>query len=277
MAKPNIRWFDDWYAVEEIVPGLFGIGEPKYQWLNWNYLIVGRGRALLFDTGPGLRDITPVVASLTDKPLTVLLSHLHFDHSGNFHRFADTALADLPVLRACERDGLFHAPDDMYLASDAHAPFVSHTVRHWWPIGHRVDLGGTELEIVTTPGHSPESISLHDRQRGLFLAADFLYFGDLYGQTPGASLPDYLASAETLHGRLAPGTLILAAHGEEGTDHAPRLSLDDLSDLATVLRAIRDSAMPPLKQNPDRYVINERCGLLVGPDSYGSWRTEQGG
>jgi glyoxylase-like metal-dependent hydrolase (beta-lactamase superfamily II) len=166
MTKPDIRWFDDWYAIDEIAPGLFGIGEPKYKWLNWNYLIVGRDRALLFDTGPGLRDITPVVASLTDKPAAVLLSHLHFDHSGNFHRFDDTALPDLPILRACERDGLFHPPDEMYLAADADVPWVPHAIRQWWPIGHRIDLGGTELEIIATPGHSPESISLHDRQQG---------------------------------------------------------------------------------------------------------------
>jgi hypothetical protein len=69
--------------------------------------------------------------------------------------------------------------------------------------------------------------------RVLLLAADFIYFGDLYGQTPGASLPACLASAEALHDHLAPGTLILAAHGEEGTDHAPRLSLNDLYDLAS--------------------------------------------
>jgi hydroxyacylglutathione hydrolase len=164
----------------------------------------------------------------------------------------------------------------MYLASDAHVAWVPRTVRHWWPIGHGIDLGGTELQIIATPGHSPESISLHDRQRDLLLAADFVYFGDLYGQTPGASLPAYLASAEALQGQLAPGTLILAAHGEEGTEHAPKLSPKDLSDLAAVLQAIRDNAMPPLGQNPDRYRINDRCGLLVGPDAYSSWRPRRG-
>lgn len=276
MTKPDIRWFDDWYAIEEIAPGLFGIGEPKFHWVNWNYLIVGRDLALLFDTGPGARDITPVVASLTDKPVTALVSHLHFDHTGNFYLFDDKALADLPILRACERDGLFHAPEDMFLGSYANMVWVPHAVQQWWPIGHRIDLGGTELEIVATPGHSPESISLHDRERGILLAADFLYFGDLYGQTPGASLPEYLKSAEALRGRLAPGTLILAAHGEKGSDHAPRLSLNDLADLTAALMAIRDNAMPSTGQNPDRYVINERFALLAGPESYGSWRSSEG-
>jgi hydroxyacylglutathione hydrolase len=276
MTKPKVRWFDDWYAIEEIAPGLFGIGEPKYHQINWNYLIVGRDRALLFDTGPGLRDITPVVTSLTDKPVTALLSHLHFDHTGNFHRFADTALADLPILRVCEKDGLLHAPEEMFLGSYENMVWVPHAVRQWWPIGHRIDLGGTELEIIATPGHSPESISLFDRERGILLAADFLYLGNLYGQIPGASLPDYLKSAQALSDRLDPGTLILGAHGEDGSHQAPKLSMRDLADLAAALTAIRDKRMPSVGQNPDRYVVNKRLVLLAGPQSYGSWGPGQG-
>jgi hydroxyacylglutathione hydrolase len=273
MTIRDVRWFDDWYAIEEVAAGLVGIGEPMYHQINWNYLIVGRERALLFDTGPGLRDITPVVASLTDKPVTALLSHLHFDHTGNFHRFSDRALAELPILRACERDGLFHAPEEMFLGSYENMVWMPCAVRHWWPIGHRIDLGGTELEIVATPGHSPESISLFDRDHGIFLAADFLYLGNLYGQIPGACLPDYLKSAQALSHRLDPGTLILGAHGEEGSHQAPRLSWRDLADLTAALKAIRDKAVTPAGQNPERYVVNERLALLVSPESYGSWRS----
>jgi hydroxyacylglutathione hydrolase len=275
MTKPNVRWFDDWYAIDEIAPGLYGIGEPKYHQINWNYMIVGSERALLFDTGPGLRDITPVVASLTDLPVTALLSHLHFDHTGNFHRFADTALADLPILRACERDGLFHAPEEMFLGSYENMRWVPMPIRRWWPLGHRIDLGGKSLEIIATPGHSPESISLYDRGLGVLLAADFLYLGNLYGQIPGAFLPDYLASAEALDVLQPADVLILGAHGKplaDGTQVAPRLAREDLRDLILGLKAIRDGDMPPAGQNPDRYKINDRLALLAGPISYGAWR-----
>lgn len=276
MANSTIRWFDDWYAIEEIAPGLFAIGEPKYHQINWNYLIVGRERALMFDTGPGLRDLTPVVASLTERPVTALLSHLHFDHVGNFHRFADRALADLPILRACDRDGVFIAPEEMFLGSREDMAWAPVSIGQWWPIGHRIDLGGTALDIIATPGHSPDSISLHDPARGILLAADFLYPGPLYGQVPGASLPVYLAAAEALIARLPRGTRLFGGHGEDENSGAPALSVDDLTDLAAGLKAIRDKTMPPLDQNPDSYRINGRLTLLAGPESYGNWRTGQG-
>lgn len=275
MTDLNIRWFDDWYVIDEIAPGLFGIGEPKYYQINWNYLVVGDERALLFDTGPGVRDITAVVRGLTDKPVTALLSHLHFDHTGNFHRFADTALADLPILRACEWEGLFHAPQDMFPGALDNLSWTPMPIRQWWPIGHRIDLGGRTLEIVSTPGHSPESISLLDRERAILLAADFLYLGNLYGQIPGACLPDYLEAAEALDAVLPDDALILGAHGKplaDGTHVAPRLSRRDLEDLIAGLIAIRDRNLPPLSQNPDRYRINERIALLAGPESYDMWR-----
>ena len=94
----SFRWFDDWYATEQIAEGVTAIGEPHYHQVNWNYLIEGQTRALLFDTGPGIRNIAPVVESLTSKPLTVLPSHMHFDHTGNLHRFSNIAMADLPIL-----------------------------------------------------------------------------------------------------------------------------------------------------------------------------------
>lgn len=268
---PEVRWFDDWYAIETIAPGLHAIGEPKYHQINWNYLIEGRDSALLFDTGPGVRDITPVVASLTDRPLTVMPSHLHYDHTGNLHRFADLAMADLPILRSCVRDGLLHAPDDLYLGHYEDMTWKPVSISHWWPIGHVIDLGGVRLEIVHTPGHSPDSISLLDRERNILLAADFLYLGPLYAQVPGSSLPDYLAAGEALQPLLEPGIAIFGAHGQPEAG-APRLGRADLEDLLKALHEIQKGARKPAKTGPDSYEINDRMRLLVSPEAYGAWR-----
>ena len=82
MLGKGVRWFDDWFAIEQVAPGVTAIGEPRFHQLNWNYLIEGNRRALLLDTGPGVRDIAKVVRALTNLPVTALPSHMHFDHTG---------------------------------------------------------------------------------------------------------------------------------------------------------------------------------------------------
>jgi hypothetical protein len=69
---------------------------------------------LLFDARPGVRDIVPVAQSLTQKPITALPSRMHYDPTGNLHRFDHIAVADLTILGACETDGMLQSSDDLY-------------------------------------------------------------------------------------------------------------------------------------------------------------------
>ena len=262
----SVRWFDDWYAIEEVANGVTAIGEPHYHQVNWNYLIQGEDAALLFDTGPGVRNIAPVVHALTSKPLTVLPSHMHFDHTGNLHRFNNLAIADLSVLRACFSDGLLRATDDLYLGHLEDMVWKPVPVSSWLPVGHKIDLGGLSLEIIHTPGHSPDSISLWNAADNVLLAADFIYPGPLYAQVPGANLEDYLNSANNLLGIINPETQVFCAHG--GNDQrAPSMTTADIADMRQALAALKASG-----ETPESTVVNSKMTLLASKAAFAPWQ-----
>jgi hydroxyacylglutathione hydrolase len=270
MLADGVRWFDDWFAIENVAPGVHAIGEPLYHWFNWSYLVEGRDRVLLFDTGPGLRNIAQVVAALTPEPLTVIPSHMHFDHTGNLHQFSEIAMADLPVLRACEREGVFHASDDLYIGFQENMVWKPVRVTAWWPVGYCIDLGGRQLEIIHTPGHSPDSISLLDTQANILFAADFIYPGDLYAQVPGSDLQEYLRSANLLLPLINDKTKIFCCHGkpdEAGNHRAPLMNRRDIVDLGTTLENLKNSG-----NSPDEIPVNARMTILADKAAYASWK-----
>ena len=102
----DVTWHDDYYLIRTLDSSTFAIGEPRYYQQNINYLIVGSERAILFDAGSGGRDIRSVATALTDRPITFVPSHFHFDHVGNGISFDRVAIVDLPHLRSRAEEGL---------------------------------------------------------------------------------------------------------------------------------------------------------------------------
>lgn len=271
MLCPGVSWLDDWFAVEQVAPGVIAIGEPRFHQINWNYLILGTRRALLFDTGPGVRDIAAAVRRLTTLPVTALPSHMHFDHTGGLSGFGNVALPDLPVLRACVSDGWLTPTDDLYVGWWEGMAWTPVKVSQWLPIGSEIDLGGRSMRLLHTPGHSPDSVSLLDRANGLLFAADFVYPGKLYAQIANADLGAYLDTAQALLPDIAEGTTILSAHGRPDAQRlhrAPRLARQDVADLADSLFRLRASG-----EQPPAWPVNARMSLLLGPDAFRAWQS----
>ena len=246
---------DGWYLVEELDPQTFAIGEPLYGQQNWSYLLVGGARSLLFDTGSYLGDITGAVGRRAMGPLTVLPSHMHYDHLGNVTRFGHVALPDLPVLREAARGGTVTPPDWLFLGEHESREAPSFAVAEWLAPDGWIGLGGRQVQLIHTPGHSPDSVSLWEPARDRLLAADYLYRGPLYVQTPGALLRDYLATARRLLALTGEGTAIFGAHADAPT--APRLGRSDLAALAALLEA--------LVVNPPTIAEDETATLDVAP------------
>jgi hydroxyacylglutathione hydrolase len=234
-------WFNDYFIVETIDAGTFAIGEPRYYQLNYSYLIVGTQRAVLFDAGTGNRDIVPVVRSLTTLPVTVIPSHLHFDHVGALGRFNHTALVDLPSLRKRADDGILKLGRYEFLGFADGLPTPHITVDEWWLPGTDIDIGGRRLRVLHTPGHTPSSVSLYEAESRRLFAGDLIYPGKLYAFLPGASRSAYLETTRRLLGTIAPDTQIYTAHVADDPViiTAPVLEVADLRALEATLVAIQ--------------------------------------
>lgn len=237
-VKPTLgRWVDDYFVVQPVDEATFAIGEPRYYQGNYSYLILGWSRAVLFDAGTGTRNIDVVVRSLTKLPVTVIPSHLHFDHVGALGHFERTALIDLPALRARLRRGALALTRYEFLGfiDGLKAPVFK--VDEWWPADGVVDLGGRHLLVLHTPGHTPSSVSLYDEVRHQLFCGDFIYPGPLYAFLPGASRRSYLQTGRMLITRLDPATHLYTAHMTEDPSviSAPVLEMADLRALQAAL------------------------------------------
>ena len=90
LAKANkIDLGDGWFEVLELPNNTFALIENGHIQEVCSFLIIGSKKALLFDTGMGISDISAVVKELTDLDIIVVNSHSHFDHIGDDWRFPD--------------------------------------------------------------------------------------------------------------------------------------------------------------------------------------------
>lgn len=181
------KWFDV-YALDH---NIFAIYEPGHFQEVISYLIVGAEKALLQDTGMGIGNIKTVVDYLTDKPLMVVNTHSHFDHIGNNFRFPNVHIFDHPGAIRRMKEGLTHAEvvdnlkDDSTWYPYPHGfdPETYHIEPcHFTPIseGFTFDLGDRTLQVISTPGHSPDSIMLVDAKNKLLFTGDTFYPATLY-------------------------------------------------------------------------------------------------
>lgn len=192
----------DWYAVEAIDLQTFAINEPKSSQYNTSYLIVGDTRALMFDAGSGerpagSRSMREVAAQYAGKkPITLILSHFHYDHIGDAATFNGVTLIDRPDIRANITDQIFTITPWESLDMEWHSMKVSTLI----PDGEVIDLGGRRLTLLNLPGDTTESVVLSDTNRNQVFAGDFVYrhLGAIIAFAPGADLGAYKANSARL-------------------------------------------------------------------------------
>ena len=159
----------------ELLPGVFHISGGMDVCVT---LLIGSRRALLFDTGYGLENLKEYIASITDKPLRVILSHGHHDHALGARHFDGVYLFDEErdifktytdrrwrekVLVSARESGII-VDEEEYLDS-AMPPLRSL---------HEdiISLGDLSAQVIHCPGHTPGSAVIYVPEHELLLTGD---------------------------------------------------------------------------------------------------------
>jgi glyoxylase-like metal-dependent hydrolase (beta-lactamase superfamily II) len=223
---------DRWFEVKDAGGGVSRIQETHVaSWMRCNiWLIRGRDRDLLIDSGMGLRPLKAEVSVLRDRTIAAVCTHCHFDHIGCAHEF------DVRLGHESEAD--VHAHPDLdntcarkwitgeLLTALPHKGYSLEQYRitpapltGYLDEGDVLDTGDRAFNVFHMPGHSPGSIALYERATKTLFSGDIVYDGLLidnaWHSDPGA----YRQSLERL--RELPVETVHAGH--EGSFGRERL------------------------------------------------------
>jgi glyoxylase-like metal-dependent hydrolase (beta-lactamase superfamily II) len=199
-----------WYETIRMGDGVTLIHEPWikpfYRCNMWH--VRGRDRDLLFDTGLGHFSLRAHVPLVTERALTCVASHTHFDHIGSHHEFPGCCVhhAEAQILADPRNEWTCadrYATDEMFDALPEGWDQTRYRVRPAKPerlLSHDdvIDLGDRRFAVVHTPGHSPGGIGLFEVKTGLFLSGDILYDGPLIDDAYHSDKAAYSATLEKL-------------------------------------------------------------------------------
>ena len=209
------------YSVYPFAPDLAIIEERGVRM----FLIRGESRAMLVDTGFGSGNLPALIRTLTDQPIFVVNTHADGDHIG---------------ANACF-DLVFMHPGEMHRYYEKTSPSLCPQ-----PLfdGDRIDLGSSCWEVIALPGHTPGSIALFERSRGLLIGGDTIQLGPIYMFGSGRCLPAMIASLERLQSMELPIRHILPSH------FSLELPQDIIGQIIAAAQALLDGCLTP--EAPER-------------------------
>jgi glyoxylase-like metal-dependent hydrolase (beta-lactamase superfamily II) len=163
---------------------------------TWLIAEPGATEAIVIDPGPQheghLRRVHETAEQAGLRIAQIILTHGHPDHSEGARTFAELTGAPVRAVDPAHR-----------LGSEGLPP------------GSVVSVGGCEIEVIATPGHTVDSVSLYLRADAAVLTGDTVLGRGTTVIAHDGNLGDYLASLDTLHA-LADSTelrALLPGHG----------------------------------------------------------------
>jgi glyoxylase-like metal-dependent hydrolase (beta-lactamase superfamily II) len=193
-----------------VTAGVFSLDGKDYDVENNVWLIGDDERVVVIDAP---HDAAPILEAIGDRRLEgILCTHGHNDHINAAVDLASATGAPIAL----------HPADTMLweVVHPGRAPEMR--LAH----GDVLSLGGAQLQVWHTPGHSPGGVCYHLAEAAVLFSGDTLFKGG-----PGAtgrshsSFPEIIESLRRLLLYMPPGTVVHTGHGESTTvgDESPHI------------------------------------------------------
>ena len=175
------------------------------------YLVEGEERAALLDTGSGIGFVRPLIETLTDKPLIVLLTHGHVDHAMGASEFPpenvyinqqDAYIYGPHSSHEFRKGGLFLMEGGDLVTEEDFTPVVSIGRYHDLKEGDVFDLGKVSVRIYACPGHTRGSVVMLIPEEKTLLLGDACNSNTFLFEDYSTSVENYLHSIEGLKKKL---------------------------------------------------------------------------
>ena len=197
---------------------------------TWIARLKDSDQALLIDPGDEPDTLTKALEDLQTTPAAILITHCHFDHVGAVAEMARRTQA--PVY--CPAGEVFMIEDiNAFVRFAGIGPFENYspekTVKH----GDKLQLAGFEIDVIGTPGHSPDHVTYSIAADKAIFSGDVLFQGSI-GRTdlPGCDHDTLMASIAKLLDTLPDDTGVLPGHMDPTTLGQERRSNPFLQALA---------------------------------------------
>lgn len=180
---------NNWFTVEQIDFQTFVISEYNHWEETHCYLLYGEESAVLIDTGLGVSNIRKIVGSLTELPVMAVTTHVHWDHIGGHRYFDNIAVHEaekewlsikFPIPLQIVKKNLTRLPCDFPTDFDIDAYQIFQGVpQRILQDGDFLNLGGREIQVIHTPGHSPGHCCFYESEQNYLYSGDLIYKGCL--------------------------------------------------------------------------------------------------
>ena len=162
-----------------------------------SFLFEGTDRAMLVDTGFGTLPLADMAAELTPLPLFVVNTHADKDHTGRNREFRQICM------HPAEMERYQNALPEGCSMED---------VRPLWE-GEIIDLGHWRFEVILTPGHTPGSIMLLEREKRMLISGDTIQDGTIFMFGSGRNMLAFQSSLQKMLDRADAFDAVWPSHG----------------------------------------------------------------